>query len=62
MVDESKLMRDKGYKTIICLGGGTFGTVYLAEKINNSNEKYAFKILKKEDKDFNYKIQYLKKF
>ena len=56
MVDERELMRDKGYKTIICLGGGTFGTVYLAEKINNSNEKYAVKILKKEDKNFNYKI------
>ena len=56
MVDESELIREKGYKTIICLGGGTFGTVYLAEKINNSNEKYAVKILKKEDKNFNYKI------
>ena len=44
------------YNILFLLGGGGFANVYLAEKKDNSNEKYAVKVLKKKDPKFDNKI------
>ena len=60
---EDEIINDKNeiiYKILIFLGGGGFGEVYLAGKINNLTEKYAVKVLKKKMKNLKKKLKLLK--
>ena len=58
-INENDEIISNKYKIIIYLGGGANGKVYMATKINDSNEKYAIKVLNKIKPYFKKIIKYV---